>query len=229
MPEWLRKLLRIEPGISLAQWAYDRIANNWDRLVAVFIAAGGMTYLAHITEWMAAWGPVGVGSAGLAAALAVWVGMAWADSLRAKALARRAEAAAIERWRDRVDTVNPLAPEFHTKRLRLSEVVHPISQRLSNKRLIDCELIGPANLFLMGVNMTDVDFVNCDAVALRDDVSIRNAVALEHVTIIGGKIWNCTILVPQREAKKFAEMGAKFVSLTGIPEIDTQSRPSAAS
>lgn len=225
--KWWGRILRIEPGVSLGQWAYDRIANNWDRFVAAFIAGGGMTYLASITDWMAKWGPLGLGAAGLAAALAVWIGMALASSLRAKARIRQIEASAVEKWKDQVDSVNPLAPEFHTKRLRIADIAHPISQRISNKRLIDCELIGPGNLLLAGGGqMNGVNFTNCDIIIVRDNVPLMNVVVLENVTMLGGTIWNSTILVSQRDIKAFVDMGANFVSLTGLPEIDSRPPPS---
>lgn len=226
MAEWLRKLLRIEPGISLAQWTYDRISNNWDRLLAAFVAAGGMSYFGSISEAIAAWGPGGIWAAGVLLGLATWIGLSWAASLKAHARLRRAQATATEDWRQRVgDSVNPLSPEFHTKRLRIADIAHPINRRIENKRFIDCELIGPANLLPLGVDIRGMEFINCDCVVVRNGVPIRNAVGLKNVTLLGGKIWQCTFLVPQKDIPQFVAMGATFVSPTGLSEIDSQSPP----
>ncbi len=215
-----KRIVRYEPGISLAQWLYDRIANNWDRLLAAFIAGGGMSYLASITGWMAAWGPLGVGAAGLFAAAVVWVCLAWAASLRASAQRHRAEASAIEKWKERVDAINPLLPEFNRQRIRVADLAHPIAQSIADKRLIDCELIGPANLALLGGHFQGVVFMNCDIVVARLGIPVRNAVAVRNVTMIGGAIWNCTLLLRPAEIPAFVAMNAVFLSLTGRPEID---------
>jgi hypothetical protein len=75
MPNLLQRALRIEPGITLGQWVYDRIANNWDRLLALFVAGGGMSFLASITQWVEAWGPVGIGAIGFGSAIIAWIGL----------------------------------------------------------------------------------------------------------------------------------------------------------
>ncbi len=228
MREWINRLLRIEPGISLGQWAYDRIANNWERIVAAFIAGGGMSYLASITDWMAKWGPFGIGAAGLAAALSTLVGLAWASSLRAQAKVRSAEAVAVEKWKERVDDVNPLAPEFHTKRLRVSDIAHPITRRIARKRFIDCELMGPANLlFHQNVHATGVMMMNCDLVVVNGmaGLPVFNVIVVEDVTILNGTIGLCTLFIPPGLVPQFAAMGGRFLNKTGDPQIDNAPLP----
>ena len=222
MPEWLRRLLRVEPGISLAQWVFDRISNNWERIIAAFVAGGGMTYLASITEWIKAWGPAGIGAAGLLAALAAWVGLAWASRLRGDAQLRLANATAIEKWKEQVDTVNPLAKEFHTKRVKLSDLMHPVTSRVKGKRFIDCQIMGPANLLIIdNVTITGVGFANCDVVVARPaQIRIFNVLALEDVQIFGGEIIGCTIIIQRDLVPTFQQMGVKFLTLTGVPAID---------
>jgi hypothetical protein len=216
------RFTRLDTDVSLSQWAYDRIAGNWQTLVAVFVAGGGMTYLAAITDWAHAWGPLGIGAVGLAAALAVWIGLALGASIRAKATLHKAHTTAIEKWKEQVDSVNPLASEFHTKRLRIADISHPISNRISNKRMIDCELVGPANLVMIGSSFSHVGFMNCDIAVARDGAMIQNAILLENVTMIGGQIWNCTIFIPSNQIPAFRAAGGNFISLTGVPEIDNQ-------
>src|SRR5689334_3123324 len=94
----IANLIRIEPGISLGQWAFDRVSNNWDRLAALFVGGGGMSYLASITDWVKSYGPVAVGAIGLFSALAIWIGLAWANAMRASAGEHAANASAIEKW-----------------------------------------------------------------------------------------------------------------------------------
>ncbi len=106
-PTVLRRLLRIEPGISLGQWAYDRVTNNAGLLTSAF--GGAVMYaLGLITDWARAVGPMGIGGVAIAATLAIWIGLSAAQNQRAKAAVRKAEAAAITKWKEEVDTINPL-------------------------------------------------------------------------------------------------------------------------
>ncbi|WP_160297990.1 hypothetical protein, partial [Rhodopseudomonas palustris] len=213
---------RIEPGVSLSSWTYDRISNNWERIAAAFVAGGGMTYLSQITDWVSVWGPAGVGFVGLVSALSVWVALALASSLRAKAKLRMANTEVIQKWKDQVTSANPLAPEFHRERLRIDDVAHPISKSITGKRFIDCELIGPANLFMSRVNLSHVGFIDCDVVVARERSIIRNATLIDNVQMVGGQIWNCTFIIPPNLVETFASMGGKFVTLTGVSKIDNQ-------
>src|SRR3712207_1469888 len=121
----LSRILKIEPGVSFGQWIYDRISNNWDRLAALFVATGGMSYLASITQWVEAWGPFGIGTAGILSGLAIWVGIALAQSLRAKAEERRSQAALYAALAQQPKTVNPLADTFDKVRLSAQDFFRP--------------------------------------------------------------------------------------------------------
>ena len=220
---WALRLLRIEPGISLGQWAYDRIANNWERLVALFVGAGGMSYLAWITTWLKSYGPVGVGGVGLLSGLILWSGLAWAQCLRAKAEERRSRARALEKWRDQVDGINPLENEFRKSRINITDLVNRITRGVVGKNFIDCELYGPANIVISGSILTEVSVINCDVVVGRDDAGIRNALRLEGLNIYRGAIFSCTIFIPKSMVPEYKAMGANFITFTGDPEIDTPS------
>lgn len=228
---WFLRVVRWEPGISLGQWIYDRIANNWDRLVALFVGAGGMSYLASITEWLKAWGPVGIGAVGIGSALIIWIGLAWAQSIRAQARRRHAETYAIQKWEENVDDFNPLSPEFHLKRMKIGDLANPISKKVIGKCLIDCELIGPAVIFFhKDIEMNGVGFVDCDVVVAKpvETIVLKNVVGFEKFKMIGGTIWNCTIIIQPHFVKTFAAMGVDFVTLTGEVEIDSRLPPMPA-
>ena len=76
----LLRLLKIEPGVTLGQWLYDRITNNWAWLVALF-AGSGMSYLAVISQWIKPWGPIGYGAIGLVSALLIYLGLSYGYAL----------------------------------------------------------------------------------------------------------------------------------------------------
>ena len=219
-PNALQRLLRIEPGISLGQWAYDRATENWERIVALFVAGGGMSYLASITEAVRPWGPLGIGVAGLLSAMTAWISLGLAQSFRAKAALRKAEGAAITKWHGENDTVNPLAPEFHTKRLKWLNIAHPVNGRISGKRFIDCEILGPANIFMLqNCELSGVTFVACDFVVVKEGGFANNVYPLEGVKIFGGSIWRSTILLPEAMVPVVGRF-ANFITKTGHPELD---------
>ena len=187
-----------------------------------------MLYLAAITEWLRAIGSAGIGGAVILTMIIIWLGIGFAQLLRANARLRRIQGSALEKWKEQVDHINPLDQQFHGKRILIADLVHPVTKSIEGKRFTDCELIGPANLAMIGGGqMVGVTFGNCDIVVLRpsERLPVHNAVKLDSLNIIGGAIWNCTIFIPQRLIQMFVDMNATFISLTGQPEIDIQSPP----
>lgn len=225
---FLYQLLRIEPGLSLVQWVYDRIANNWDRIATAFIAGGGMSYLAAITDWSKAWGAVGVGIVGLTSAVVVYLTLSVGSVLRASAHLRRAKAVAIEKWRDVVDNINLLDQNFERKRISISDMANPISSDIAGKNFTNCELVGPANILLMDMTIINSRFTNCDAVVVKLDTPIQNAVTLRNSTIIGSTIAKCNVFIPPQMIQQIHEIGVPFISLTGVEEIDNPLPPNIA-
>ncbi len=217
---FLLRVFKIEPGITLGQWAYDRVSNNWDKIIAIFVGGGGMTYLAAITEWIKVWGPFGIGAAGLLSVLIIWIGLSFAKSIRAGAALRRAQSEATNKWKQEVDDINPLASEFHTQRVKLLDLRNPVSPVISNKRFIDCELLGPVNILSTNSRFSDMKFFQCDVAVVKLRTPIANAITLEHCELLGGKIINCTFFIPPEAVPTFVAMGATFITLTGNPELD---------
>lgn len=220
----VQRLLRIEPGISLGQWAYDRVSGNWDRVAALFLGGGGMTYLAGVTDWVWPWGPVGVGGIGLLSAISLWLGLSLAQQARAKSLVSRAEASAVERWKQVVDTVNPLQQEFHKQRIRLTDLAHPVSKRISGKKFTGCQLVGPANVAIVDrVTLMNSGFNSCDMILVKQEVFMRNGIALEACSIFDCELIECTIFVHPDLFPSFREIpGIHFINLTGDQEIDSR-------
>jgi hypothetical protein len=131
-----------------------------------------------------------------------------------------------EKWRDRVDAVNPLALEFTRQRIRLQDIANPITKRIANKQFIDCELLGPANIVASkNSKLSGIGMVNCDFIVMQPDTPVHNVIVIEDTTIFGGHLLQCTVFVPPVLVKSFAEMGVKFVTLTGAPEIDNPKPP----
>ena len=71
----IRRLLKIEPGISLGQWVWDKTPESWRNLVTGSVAAADMSYLASISAWVRPWGPVGYGAIAIVSTLTVLIGL----------------------------------------------------------------------------------------------------------------------------------------------------------
>ena len=187
-PNAIQRLLRVEPGISLGQWVYDLVANNWTQMVAIFVAGGGMTYLSAVTEWTAALGPAGVGAIGLLSALIAYIAISYAQLLRAKRRAQDTEARAIDHWQHQTDAINPLDDTFHRKRINLADLAHPTKRKIIGKKFTDCQLVGPANLFIFhNTTFFNVGFIDCDIVLTKQDAVLSNVTGLENSSFIGEK------------------------------------------
>ena len=145
---WLfKRLLKLDSPITVGDWIYTRIVNNWVTIASVL---GGllMAYLAKITDWIRPWGAVGWGFVGLGSALVAAPVLSVVTYAIGAAAKRRAEAKAIRKWSDQVDGINPMEREFRHERIRLSDLANPITLQVIGKRFIGCELIGPVTILL---------------------------------------------------------------------------------
>ena len=216
--------------LGIIRWVAAKIANYWD--FASWLAAwlwtigGGV-----VTGWAASaanlfpqYAPFSWVLAGLLGALIASLAAMCVGWLRYAVV----KATAVAKWRDRVDSINPLDAAFHAKRISWQDIAHPISRKVERKRFTECDLLGPANIVMMGTGTVyGVHFFDCDIVVARPDAVLFNVIALENVEIIGGTMWRCTIIIPPEQVPTFQKqmVGNRFVTLTGVAELDNQ--PSA--
>lgn len=193
MGTFIQRLLRIEPGISLGQWFYDRITNNWALLVAMF-GGSGMSYLAAISEWIKPWGPVGYGGVGLIAALLTYLGATYGYAAIGKGRERAAQAEYINN-RTRLLPINILAPIHTHERIELVQFYNHFFTPIENVRFDQCELVGPASIILEGCNLDRSQFVDCEVVIVRPDRPIRGAAKFRYCTILNSKVFRATFFM----------------------------------
>lgn len=207
------KILRIEPGIALGQWVYDRITANSTALFSLFIAGGGMTYLSFITAWAKQLGPAGIGMIALLSALISYYLLSLAQTNRATKRVQEATAQAISKWQSEVDQINPLDEEFNRKRIDILSFKHPISNRIEGKIFSNCQLIGPCNIIFSGSRASHVTFTNCDLITINTKTVLYNCVLFDNISIFGGEIVNCTIFIPPNMVESFKQTkDANFIS-----------------
>jgi len=186
----------------------------WSGLVIVntFVTA----HFASLNAWIASFGPLGYWSVGLLGGLlAALIGL-----LIARIRLWWITGAAIDKWKKDVSSVNPLDDQFTKLRLRLLDLAHPITKKISNKTFVNCELMGPANIMVTGTGgFNTTSFMNCDIVVMRPpppELPVHNCVVLENVHVVGGSLWNVTLLIPLTMVPTFQAMGATI--LTAIPD-----------
>jgi len=193
---------------------------QWFGLGGVLTVGAVTAFIARATDWVAAYGPIGWWGAALAAMLvATLIGMGIARL--ALWLAYRS---AVDKWKQSVDGVNPLSPQFQGLRLRISDIAHPITHKVENKRFLDCEIIGPANLLLTGNGVwQDSSFLDCNIVPLRNKVRITlaNFIIMDAVHVINCKLWNCVLFMPPQVVPEFEKMGAAITILSPIEDPKT--------
>lgn len=214
---------KIEPGVSLSQWLYERLSNNWALLLSLFGGGGVMSYFASITDWIVGYGPAAIWGTGIASALVAWIALSLVAWLLARASESRARATAVEQWKNQVDTVNPLDSEFHKRRIKISDLCDPTSRSIKGKKFIGCELVGPANILLRGTSqMANSTITNCDVAVMQMHTKVRlfNVISLEDISIFDCTIWNCTVFIRPGDVAEFKALGAPFLTLTGDPKVD---------
>ena len=183
-------------------------ASIWP-LVPAGIVGVVMGYLSSGVAWINQFGAFGWFATGLLGFLIAAFALAGVGLAREKwALAQ-----AARKWGREVDTVNPLAPSFDRKRIRLVDLAHPITSRIVGKQFTNCELLGKSDVVLTGGIVSGASFINCDFVVVRDDAILRNAIILDHCTVIGGELVSCTFYMKQEHFDdQFKVAGAMSLS-----------------
>lgn len=225
MPKWLERLFRIEPGISLYQWAVDRITGNWDRLLNI-AGASVMTYLGAITDWVRDWGPFGLGLAFLGALLLISLTRYVIEIGAVKARMRRDVDRALSAGR-----VNVLEPEFRHQRIAMLDFFNHFHIPNESKTFTNCELIGPANVAAIGCRFIGVQFSNCQFVLLKPDPGggrlVKGVVAMKECSFLNCKFVGCTFFVLPEELAVLRQQMAGQLDVITFEDVGNRNEPQA--
>lgn len=188
---WYQRLLKIEPGVSLSQWAADRIYNNWERLALLSVGGGTMTYAA-IKDWVWNLGPLGWVSAFfigvIATLLAVWL---WEI-----VAVKRDRRIAYRDMASRPGAVNVLASEFRDKRMSVSDFFNIFLLPNRDKLFTNFELIGPANIVIQNCQMVGpIEFKDCQFILVRPDRPVNAVTLFQNCQFVRGKFVACALFI----------------------------------
>ncbi|MDN4632423.1 hypothetical protein QCD71_12925 [Sphingomonas sp. PsM26] len=134
-----------------------------------------------------------------------------------------AQAVAVAKWNQQVDTINPLDKEFIGKRINIMDLLNPVTKIIEGKRFINCELFGPANIYFRNDVRLESGLLNCDLVAIRLGQWVFNCIVIENCEFIGGSVFSCALFLPPNLVDKMRNIkGIRFATLTGDAEIDAR-------
>ena len=136
-----RQILKLEPGITVGQWCWDRITNNWATLVAL-LGGAGMSYLAAVSTWLRPYAPLSWGIVGLVACLLIAV-FFW---LLARGRQMWVTTSINKSYRDSHHSVDPMQLVFQGKRIDINDLILPFHRVVKGKTFVDCDIYGPANV-----------------------------------------------------------------------------------
>jgi hypothetical protein len=113
------------------------------------------------------------------------------------------QADATRKWARDVDRIDPMAKVFENKRIKVSELAHPITGRIKDKTFRDSEILGPENIYLVDCRLDGVSFVGCDVVIVRDNIGLFNVKVFENCIFKNGEIGRCTVFLNQAHFELF--------------------------
>jgi hypothetical protein len=188
---------RIDPSISVGQWAYDRIIGNWAAIVTI-ASGGGMTYLASITKWLNHYGPVAWGAVGIGSALVV----ALITYIMSIAKKYRANAYYLQESAKPTEHVNPLESSFERKRFRVHEFFSSFLLINKGKSFTECDIVGPGSIALIqNCTVTDAHLLQCDIVVVKAGLNtILGAAGFDTAIFNRCRFFNVTMIVTEETA-----------------------------
>ena len=136
---------------------------------------------------------VAAGFAGLFLGAFIFALIAWA---RSKWVRARYDAKMIAGG----SYVDPMAKTYEDRRIFLNEFCLPSHPLIEKKTFINCQIIGPANIVLeTGNNVQDATYPISDAVLMKPDHKLFNAVIVRNCIFRQCSFQRVTFLVPAAE------------------------------
>ncbi|HTN40295.1 MAG TPA: hypothetical protein VLZ84_04035 [Asticcacaulis sp.] len=198
---------------------------TWWFYLTGFVSVAAMSgffskMLAMSTPWIKAMGPYGIwfftliGVAFVLLLIMLCV-VVWNMLISAKVR---------NKWKQRVDSVNPLDIEFHKKRIKITDIANPSTSVVQNKVFTDCDIIGPAVIYLWSRNnFTNYAFYKSDFIVMNPNRTINNAIVFDTVIATNCRFYECTVYIDGQffQDSFKTTTGINFVSLTGDADFDT--------
>jgi hypothetical protein len=183
----------------------------WDAFVDFLIAKAGtilpllfaavMAYLAAVSKWLNAYGPVAWGAVGITTFLVVAV--SWWIVVQAQA---RYVQTRFAKKHEESTGINPLDDHFTRQRINLVDFFHPFYKPTRLAKFQDCELFGPAVIALTGKSTLHTgEFNGCEVVIIKPEVTVVGATVFENCTFERCKFFRVTFLLSKDQYRSMTE------------------------
>ncbi len=198
----LKQIRRFWPGVSDAQWYFDKFSTNWPFIATVFVGGGGMTYLAKISLWLAPWGPIAWGAIGLCSSLIIALLIMSFVKIRNINVNSRYISAVIERPKN----VNPLRDNFEKEKILLSDFYSPFSIHNERKTFKNCEIHGPGSLLMaQRSNLIGPHMHQCDMIIFDPTKPVQSAVIFSETSFFECKFFNLSLMLVVPNAQQIVD------------------------
>ena len=169
----------------------DFLISKAPTLGMAFLGAGGMTYLAKLSEPLNVYGPIVWGSIGLVCFLLICLSLAFVGLY----LEKRSIANFTTKIVENAST-NPLSPQHQNRKINLIDFFHPFYKPAEHVRFEKCDIMGPANLHSEGGRFNNCAFHDCEIIIVREDRPIRGVVPLREPLFIDCHLYRVSFLMP---------------------------------
>lgn len=165
------------------------------------VPAAVMGYLAYITEWLGAWGPIAWGAAGLVGMLCGALCLALFGWFRGQlAYANYTQAIA-----EQPKTVNPLAQHFAEMRIKLADLIIPSREGIyvhAGKTFTNCIFIGPGSVAFAGCALGNIQRAGCNVSIFNNEIQFLPDVLFRGCTIVNCAFFDITIFLHEHDVEE---------------------------
>ena len=215
---------------AIDKW-WGRLSNLitvWPVLVPAGVVGAVAGYLSQGVDWISQFGAFGWLCAATFGALST----AAICALAAYARHKWSIASATARWAKSADSINPMDKEFRDLRIRMSDLANPVTKQIINKRFINCELIGPITLLLGPNELRRTGFIDVNMIPVKNNVPIHPIYTMIGCELIECQVMDANLIFPIEHVRMmeagFPSGHLFYLSLTGVPEIDSRLPPGIA-
>ena len=195
----LKRILKIESGVSLWQALADHFTDHILEWVMSLSGGALMAYLSALSAWVNAWGPIGWGAIGILSFLILMLGISIGSYLRAGADSKRALAKFTESTL-KTASVNVLLDNFASQRINLSDFYHPFFKSIKYAKFTKCEIFGPAMMLPTQCTFDKILFQDCDVVIVNIPATAHTLTRFESCTFDQCSFYRITLFVSRDQA-----------------------------
>lgn len=188
---------------------------TWKLVTGSAIVTAIGVWVASITAWLEAWGPIAWLAGGLTCALVFSILLLVAVTIAEKIWMVLFK----NRYYPKPSDVNPMDIHFLKKRINLLSVFPPVPGPLEGKTFEECEIIGPINIFPIGTLISQCRYVSADYIMVTDDAAnnsmIYNARIVKDCRFIKCKFHNVSFIVSEGAYPAFDSYGGcNWITIT---------------